>query len=53
MEGVPAFIIDRQLVHFDRADPAYGAGVRTALRARAILFEEDAQPRHDLASARV
>ena len=53
MDGVPAFIIDRQLVHFDRADPAYGAGVRTALRARAILFEEDAQPRHDLASARV
>mgnify|MGYP000365319401 CR=1 FL=1 len=53
MDGVPAFIIDRQLVHFDRADPAYGAGVRTALRARAILFEEDALPRHDLASARV
>lgn len=31
MGGVPDFIIDRQLVHFDKADPAYGAGVRKAL----------------------
>ncbi|MBK1835119.1 catalase [Roseibacillus ishigakijimensis] len=31
MAGVPQEIIDRQLVHFDRADPAYGAGVRAAL----------------------
>lgn len=29
--GVPQAIIDRQLAHFDKADPAYGAGVRTAL----------------------
>ncbi len=31
MEGVPTEIIERQLAHFDRADPAYGAGVRQAL----------------------
>jgi len=29
--GVPQAIIDRQLAHFDKADPAYGAGVRAAL----------------------
>ena len=33
MAGVPQEIIDRQLVHFDKADPAYGAGVRSALKA--------------------
>ncbi|MFT4175795.1 MAG: catalase [Luteolibacter sp.] len=33
MQGVPQEIVDRQLVHFDRADPAYGAGVRSALAA--------------------
>ncbi|MCK6442699.1 catalase [Elstera cyanobacteriorum] len=31
MQGVPQAIIDRQLAHFDKADPAYGAGVRAAL----------------------
>ena len=31
MAGVPQEIIDRQLVHFDGADPEYGAGVRKAL----------------------
>ncbi|BAU64992.1 hypothetical protein STA3757_23700 [Stanieria sp. NIES-3757] len=31
MQGVPQEIIDRQLVHFDKADPEYGAGVRDAL----------------------
>lgn len=31
MQGVPQAIIDRQLAHFDKADPAYGAGVRKAL----------------------
>lgn len=31
MQGVPDFIIERQLVHFDKADPEYGAGIRTAL----------------------
>ncbi len=32
MRGVPAFIIERQLGHFDKADPAYGEGVRQALK---------------------
>lgn len=31
MQGVPTEIIERQLKHFDAADPAYGAGVRKAL----------------------
>jgi catalase len=32
MQGVPRFIIDRQLEHFRRADPAYAAGVEDAIR---------------------
>ncbi len=32
MGGVPQAIIDRQLAHFDKIDPAYGEGVRTALK---------------------
>jgi catalase len=31
MDGVPREIVDRQLAHFDKADPAYGKGVRAAL----------------------
>ena len=31
MAGVPKEIVQRQLAHFDRADRAYGAGVRKAL----------------------
>jgi catalase len=31
MAGVPQDIVERQLAHFDKADPAYGAGVRKAL----------------------
>jgi catalase len=31
MNGVPKDIIQRQLEHFDKADPAYGQGVRNAL----------------------
>ncbi|MCY4562215.1 MAG: catalase [Flavobacteriaceae bacterium] len=31
MEGVSKEIINKQLGHFDRADPAYGTGVRKAL----------------------
>ncbi len=34
MTGVPQFIIDRQLAHFDMADKAYGEGVRKALAAK-------------------
>ena len=32
MEGVPREIIERQLAHFGKADPAYAAGVRRALK---------------------
>ncbi|MDI7774161.1 catalase [Asticcacaulis sp. EMRT-3] len=32
MKGVPDFIIERALGHFDRIDPAYGAGIRQALK---------------------
>ncbi|MCQ8239551.1 catalase [Acetobacteraceae bacterium KSS12] len=32
MQGVPAFIIERQLEHFRKADPAWEAGVRAALQ---------------------
>lgn len=31
MGGVPDFIVQRQLAHFSKADPAYGAGVAKAL----------------------
>ena len=31
MQGVPQEIIERQLVHFEKADPEYGTGVRQAL----------------------
>ena len=31
MTGVPREIIERQLAHFAKADPAYGAGVKKAL----------------------
>ena len=31
MEGIPQMIIDRQLGHFEKADPAYAAGVKQAL----------------------
>ncbi len=32
MQGVPEFIVERQLGHFHKADPAYAAGVREALK---------------------
>ncbi|GBQ71590.1 catalase [Ameyamaea chiangmaiensis NBRC 103196] len=35
MQGVPEAIIERQLVHFERADPAWAQGVRRALREQA------------------
>ena len=35
MHGVPANIVERQLAHFDKADKAYGAGVRKAIAAQA------------------
>jgi catalase len=36
LSQVNAEIIARQLAHFDQADPAYGAGVRSALKARGV-----------------
>jgi catalase len=33
MSGVPAFIVERQLALFDKADAAYEAGARKALKA--------------------
>ncbi|MCG2839922.1 catalase [Sandaracinobacter sp. RS1-74] len=40
MQGVPQFIVDRQLAHFDKADPAYGASVRAALTVREPVAAE-------------
>jgi catalase len=40
MHGVPAFIVNRQLTHFDKADPAYGAIVRSALKDSHIEFDK-------------
>lgn len=37
MASVPAATQQRQLAHFDRADPGYGSGVRQALQARSAL----------------
>ena len=31
MQGVPDAIVERQLALFERIDPAYASGVRTAL----------------------
>ena len=39
MQGVPEFIVRRQLGHFEKADPAYAAGVAQAL---GILLEATA-----------
>nr|WP_315217722.1 catalase [uncultured Duganella sp.] len=38
LSQVNAEIIARQLGHFDQADPAYGAGVRAALRAKGVTL---------------
>jgi catalase len=35
MQGVPEFIVERQLGHFAKADPAYAEGVRQALASAA------------------
>jgi catalase len=40
MQSVAAEIQQRQLAHFDKADPAYGAGVRTALKKLGALRAE-------------
>jgi catalase len=40
MRGVPRFIIERQLGHFDKVDREYGDGVRAALAAAGQPLEE-------------
>lgn len=35
MQGVPKFIVERQLGHFEKVHPDYAAGVRAALAAKA------------------
>lgn len=42
MAGVPAFIVDRQLGHFDKADPNCGRVVREALQAAGVSFSASA-----------
>ncbi len=37
MDGVPAGIIERALMHFERISPAYAAGIRAALAARGSM----------------
>jgi catalase len=32
MQEVPAEIVERELNHFDQVDPAYGKGLREALK---------------------
>ena len=38
MAGVPMFIVDRALAHFDRISGPYGSVVRAALKAREMAF---------------
>ena len=39
MRGVPAEIVERQLMHFARVDPAYAAGVRAELAPISVAAE--------------
>jgi catalase len=47
MSGVPQFIVERQLAHFDKADPGYGAGVLAAL---AVARNEVVEPVEGISS---
>ena len=38
LSQVRAETLQRQLAHFDQADPAYGTGVRAALQARGVTL---------------
>ncbi len=46
MQGVPQNIIDRQLGHFDKIDPAYGDGVRAALGLKLVGAKSAAAIQH-------
>ncbi len=41
MQGVPQEIVERQVTHFNRVDPAYGAGVKAALARRKLPPNSD------------
>jgi len=43
MAGVPDFIVDRQIAHFSKVDPAYGEGVRIAV-ARSMPGSANSDP---------
>jgi catalase len=47
MHGIPQFIIDRQLGHFEKIDPAYAKGVRDAL-AGIVKSQEDHETEKDV-----
>jgi catalase len=51
MHGVPQFIMDRQLEHFDKADPKYGAGVRQMLQKRSAINDETGDANRDTQAA--
>jgi len=51
MQGVPRTIIDRQIEHFRRADPAYAAGVEAALRETHTTPASDPRTAADVADA--
>ena len=44
MQGVPQEIVERQMVHFGKADPAWEAGVRAALLNAARAHEDASAP---------
>jgi catalase len=50
MQGVPAEIVQRQIAHCTKADPAYGAGVEQAVRAAQTAMQAAAQPAHQAAA---
>jgi catalase len=51
MHGIPQFIMDRQLEHFDRADPKYGASVRQMLQKRNAINDETGDANRDTQAA--
>ncbi|HEY1057118.1 MAG TPA: catalase [Limnobacter sp.] len=38
MQGVPGFIVDRALGHFDRIDPSYGQSIRSGLEKYGVEY---------------
>jgi catalase len=46
MHGIPLFIVDRQLGHFEKVDPAYAEGVRSALKAMTERDEANQTEKH-------